>query len=508
MVGYSQPGRCIGILNAVYSQLLFKQINTIRLPKMKTSIALLLTICISLGVLGAEKGYKITVKLTGSNDSTLLLAHYFGSKQYLDDTAYRNKQGVFIFEGTEKLKDGMYIIAGESKSKYFDFFLTGSQQMEFSCDPVNVVNTMQVKGSDDNKAFYAYIKYLGNKQTEIEPLNNWMRANQNRLDSTDIVKARIESIDKEAKAYIKNFYTSNPDFLSANFVKASNEPEYLQYITGPDGKIDSTQMYPAYKAHFFDNFNFSDARLIYTPVFAQKIDFYFDKLVVPVLDSLQKDIDRVMTLSSASKDMETYMAWFLSLKYESSQVMGHDALFVYIVRKYLEPGKVGWQYPEVKPNILKRINALEPLLLGKPAPNLILLDTTNTAHSLLATKARYTLLFFWESNCGHCQQEMPKVLKLYDELHTKYGFEVFGVSTDTSLVKWKAYINKNHMPWINVNGHLSLSGNYHTLYDIRSTPVMYLLDENKKILTKFLLIEDIGNVIRKREEALEKEKTP
>jgi hypothetical protein len=36
---------------------------------------------------------------------------------------------------------------------------------------------------------------------------------------------------------------------------------------------------------------------------------------------------------------------------------------------------------------------------------------------------------------------------------------------------------------------------------------MYLLDEDKKILTKFLLTDDITNVILKREEALEKEKT-
>jgi len=62
------------------------------------------------------------------------------------------------------------------------------------------------------------------------------------------------------------------------------------------------------------------------------------------------------------------------------------------------------------------------------------------------------------------------------------------------------------MKWINVNGHMSLSGNYHTLYDIRSTPVMYLLDEDKKILTKFLLTDDISNVILKREDALEQKK--
>jgi peroxiredoxin len=473
---------------------------------MKNTIALLFTLCIASTLLAAEKGHKITVKLTGLADTAILLAHYYGDKQYLDDTAYRNKQGFYIFEGAEKLKAGMYIIAGTNKSKYFDFFLTGIQQIEFTCDPVNVVNTMQVKGSDDNKAFYTYIKYLGSKQTEIEPLNKWMKANPNRKDSADIVKSRIEAIDKEAKAYIKNFYTSNPGFLSANFVKANNEPEYLQYITSPDGKVDSTLLYPTYKAHYFDNFTFTDPRLIYTPVFAQKIDFYLDKLVVPTRDSLEKDIDRVMILASVNKEMETYMAWFLSLKYETSQVMGHDALFVYIVRKYLETGKVDYLYPEVKENILKRINALEPLLLDKVAPELILVDTNNVAHSLLATKAKYTLLFFWESTCGHCQAEMPKVLKFYEDFHTKYNLEIYGVSTDTSFVKWKAYIKKNNMSWINVNGHLSVSGNYHTLYDIRSTPIMYLLDEDKKILTKFLLTEDISNVIIKREEALEKSK--
>lgn len=473
---------------------------------MKKTIALLFALYITVGLLAAEKGYKITVKLTESTDTALLLAHYYGNKQYLDDTAYRNKQGFFIFEGTETLKDGMYIIAGTSKSKYFDFFLTGTHQIEFTCNPVNVVNTMQVKGSEDNKAFYTYIKYLGNLQKKIEPLNNWMKSNPNRSDSVAIVKSQIEAIDADAKAYIKNFYTSNPEFLSANFVKANNEPDYLQYITATDGKVDSTLLYPTYKAHFFDNFTFTDPRLIYTPVFSQKIDFYLDKLVVPVRDSLERDIDRVMSLASVNKEVQTYMAWFLSLKYETSQVMGHDALFVYVVRKYLETGKVEWLYPEVKDNILKRINTLEPLLLDKVAPNLILLDTSNAVHSLLATKARYTLVFFWESTCGHCNAEMPKVLKFYEDFHKRYNLEIYGISTDTSMVKWKAYIKKNNMPWINVNGHLSVSGNYHTLYDIRSTPIMYLLDENKKIMTKFLLIEDITNVILKREEALEKSK--
>ena len=67
------------------------------------------------------------------------------------------------------------------------------------------------------------------------------------------------------------------------------------------------------------------------------------------------------------------------------------------------------------------------------------------------------------------------------------------------------------MKWINVNGHLSISGNYHTLYDIHSTPVMYLLDEEKRILTKFILTDEISKVITRREESLrvrDKNKAP
>ncbi len=184
--------------------------------------------------------------------------------------------------------------------------------------------------------------------------------------------------------------------------------------------------------------------------------------------------------------------------------MGHDALFVYIVKNYLEPGKIGWYYPEVKDRVIKRANTLEPLLLGKQAPELILLDTLNVPHSLNNVKARYTLLFFWESTCGHCKQEMPNVLKFYEEFHNKYDVEIYGVSGDTSMVKWKEYIRKNNMQWINVNGYLSLKGNYHDLYDIHSTPIMYLLDENKKILAKFLLSEQMGDLILKREETLHK----
>ena len=56
-----------------------------------------------------KEGYKITGTVNGLKDSTVMLAYYFGGKQYATDTA-NVVNGKFIFEGDKKLKGGMYLV--------------------------------------------------------------------------------------------------------------------------------------------------------------------------------------------------------------------------------------------------------------------------------------------------------------------------------------------------------------------------------------------------------------
>jgi peroxiredoxin len=446
------------------------------------------------------KGYKITVRLSNSKDTVLLLAHYYSDKQYLDDTAYVDKQGLFQFKGDSLLHEGMYIVAGQSKTRYFDFFATGGQQIGFECDPNNVTTTMKVKGSEENSLFYEYIRFLAGKQKEIEPYTSELKKHSANADSVKLIRNQIAPIDKAVKDYMEGIFTKYPSLLAFKFIKANNEIDLTPFIIGNNGKTDSTLMYPMYKKHFFDNLDFKDPRLIWTPVWASKVNLYFDKVCNPNPDSMKREIDHFFQMTSDNPQTQKFAAWFLSLKFESSQILGYDALFVYIVRNYLENNRIEWQYPSVKKNVIDRVSVLEPLLLSKPAPNMIMLDTNNLARSLQNIKTKYTLVFFWESTCGHCQHEMPNVVKFYNEFHKKYNLEIYGVSSDTSLTKWKDFIRKNNMTWINVNGNLTVTQDFHKLYDIHSTPVMYLLDENKKILAKLLLSDGMGDFIKRTEE--------
>jgi peroxiredoxin len=457
--------------------------------------SIVLLLLVSNMLFGAPKGYRFIVHIKGSVDSVIYLAHYYGNKQYLDDTARLDKNEKYVFEGKEKLSSGMYVVAGQKKNKYFDFFVTGDQQVEFECNPANISGSMRIKNSDENKLFFEYIAFLAEKQKEVQPLQAIIKKASLSKDSLVLIRKQIEAINVEVKGYITKLINEHSGFLAIAFIKANTEPELKPYLVNSEGKADSSRLFQIYRQHFFDNIDFADERLVYTPVLTEKIDLYLDKLILQHTDSIKIACDYIINRGSANKEVFKFLVWHLTVRYESSEIMGFDAIFVYIVEKYYETGIADWLYPTVKDNIVKRANTLKPLLIGQPAPDMIMMDTSNQPVALAGVKARYTLIFFWESNCGHCKTEMPKAIKLYKEIREKYDLQVFAVSSDTSLKAWKKYIHVNKPGWIDVNGNLSFTKNFHDLYDVHSTPVMYLLDENKKILTKRILTDQIGEFI-------------
>lgn len=449
--------------------------------------------------LSNSQGYSIKVSLSNVEDTVIYLAHYYGDKQYIDDTAFVTKKSHFEFKGKESLKQGMYFVANQKNVKYFDFFVESNQKIEFSCDPYEVTKTMVVKGSKENTLFYDYVKYIADNQEYITKINNILQNTELPQDSVDKLKQLRKNIDNTVKNYIKKITTENPKMLSSMFIKSNIEPDIEALSIEKYGKVDSSQLYFLYKEHYFDNIPLNDERFVYTPILTQKIDSYFDKMIYQIADTICHEMDNIFKKPNISDETKKYLAWHFLVKYETSKIMGFDAVFVYLVRNYLENKKIAWLYPEVETNVVNRVNEIEPLLIGKTAPNLILLDFNNKPHSLYQLKNKYTILFFWESTCGHCSMEVPKLMEFYNNNRLKYNLEVYGVSSDTSMVEMKKYIDKNKMPWQNVNGHYSLHGNYRELYNIRSTPVMFLLDENKKILTKLILTEGIIKYIENRE---------
>ena len=126
---------------------------------------------------------------------------------------------------------------------------------------------------------------------------------------------------------------------------------------------------------------------------------------------------------------------------------------------------------------------------------MILQDTAGKWKSLYDVKAKYTLLFFWDPDCGHCQKTVPKLLEFYNRTKSKYDIEVFGANTAVEEEKWKKFIRDKDLKWPNV-ADLKTQNNFRHEYDVSSTPQLFLLDKDKKIIAKKLDVETLEQFLK------------
>lgn len=88
----------------------------------------------------------------------------------------------------------------------------------------------------------------------------------------------------------------------------------------------------------------------------------------------------------------------------------------------------------------KEIDALEAVMPGKPAPDLINKNPEGKEIKLSDLKGKVVLVDFWATWCGPCVASLPHIQELYNKYHDK-GFEVFCVAdNDSSEDEWKNFI--------------------------------------------------------------------
>lgn len=452
---------------------------------------LILTACVFSGT--AQNKYEIRVKVDGLKDTIANMAYYYGKSQYYKDTAQVNSKGEMIFSKVDTLEEGMYsILVG--RTKVFDF-LIDEQKLSFETTKDHPINDMKAKGGAENQIFFEYLKFLNVRQKSASELKQIQKENDKESEEYKEAEAELEKLNSEVKEFKAEFFKSIDGSFTHSFLKALESPEIPEVPKLENGAEDSMFAYKYYRDHFFDGFNFTDERLVRTAAFHEKIVFYMDRLRSQDPDSLIVGADFLLNKTEGGPENFKYTLNYLTSKYERSKNMGMDAVFVHLAKNYYMKGKAPWMTAKQLEKLSERANALDPLLIGKKAPNIIVKDIAQEKFiSLYDVKSKYTVVYIWSANCGHCKEATPKLKKLYDKMKDQ-GVEVFGVGSEFDNEDWKKFIIKHDINFINGSDGGKFKSDFRDTYDVYSTPQTYLLDENKVILSKKMDIDSLEKIL-------------
>lgn len=130
--------------------------------------------------------------------------------------------------------------------------------------------------------------------------------------------------------------------------------------------------------------------------------------------------------------------------------------------------------------------------LDKPVTDLELRTANNKKMSIYGVKARYTVLYFYNTDCQLCNAVSEALDKL-QEIYPVSDVQIVGIYTGTDN-GWKKYIKDHHVSWINLWDKKRTSGMFDK-YDLLDVPAIYLLDENKITLAKDINPDVLGALL-------------
>jgi len=443
-----------------------------------------------------KNGYEISVSISGLKDSTIYLAYHLGDKQYVMDTTALDSKGNAVFSGKEILPQGIYMIVLPGK-RYFEILMTENQNFSLFCLYPDFFNTLKFSRSDVNSSFVEYQKTWVNLQQQASAIGKRIQNNKGNSDSLKLLTPLQRLHESAMKTYLGTVIEKNSTNFLSVLVKSMLPLEVPEFNL-PDGihNPDSVKWLLRYnynKDHFFDNVDLTDERLLRTPIIQARLDAFFKNVVIQSPDSINREIDKLIRKCQGNQKVFQFISIYLFNHFRESEIMGHDAVMVKIADDIYLSGKADWVTKEFRDDLRKQVDLLRNNLIGMTAQNLIMDSYKGTFVSLDDIEKEFTIIYFWEPNCGHCKEATPKLKAYYDKVRND-GVEVFTVCTTKDKQAWAKYIEDNALTWIN-GWDPDRASHFDFLYNVQTTPLIYILDRNKKIIAKKLAVEDVPSFI-------------
>ncbi len=435
-------------------------------------------------VLGGPADFSLKIK--GATPSKAYLIGTHGEQRFTLDSTMVDASGTMRFKNPEGYPQGLYAILFGGNN-VVQAMLSEDQKFSMEATLMQEKQTMKVDGSIDNQLYYEAARFELDIRPKFNAVANKLKGLQQGTPAYQQAKAEQDQLVQLRRTTLQNVFKKHPNTLYVAFKKAGQNP-----IARPE--LSDAERVWLYRKEFWNDVDFSDPRLIRTPVIFNKLKRYMTELTPQNPDSVTQSAIYITDLVEPYPDYFKLVANWIPLHYDplKSTLMDPHMVYVNMIERYFTPEKAFWSGKTEVFGLQQRAGEMSASLLGKIGPDVVSTDNFGKTKSIYEKKAEYVIVYMYNPTCEHCLEQTPKMVQFYNENKNK-GFDVFAIALDTNDKEWKDYIKKNNMTFTNVYDptNKSIYGKYY----VDNTPELYVLNKDRKIIGKNLKVNQIMTVV-------------
>lgn len=430
----------------------------------------------------AIQAQNISVKIKGlENWRASLVSIELGKSEFIESVV-SGSDAYFKIPGA-KLHTGFYRLIF-NKNLRLNFIYDGKDVL-IESDKNHLLNSLKVKKSNVNRIYYKYLKLTSEYESGKKKLQKASLKFPEDDERIKELKEKFAVTSGKYWSFINKFSKPEDDSFIARYIRSAAVPKMKAGMA-----IKDKRKY--LKEHFWDNVDFNSAVLLNSDIYTKKTVQYLNYFTSSKLnkDLQEKEYENAASiiLNKAKVNQRIYkrMTEYLIKGFGK---MGLRNVIDYIVDNFVIKDDLCLD-SKIENFIQMRINQSTKFKKNVKVPNIKLNDFTGKTVELYSINADKILILFYASTCPHCRKLLPKLFKLYSS--NKFGkFEIYGISLDTGFNTWQNYIKKNKFNWINVSDLKGWKSKVSKDFFIYSTPTMFLVDKNFKIIDRPNNIEDL-----------------
>ncbi len=419
----------------------------------------------------SAQDFKVDGTIKNYHAAQVFLSSVYGDKLEIMDSTLTDRNGHFQFEIKEETPNGMYRLFFANNKKIDLLF--NYENIAFECNVSDPVNSLVVKTSTENAVYYSYLLRRNYDQYRLELLQPVLMYYPKTDPFFESISSEFNKIQKGLSEFTRDLLYNNKNTYAAALIEMEQKPLLL-----PQLNPQQQQLY--LKEHYFDAVKFNNEDLLRSNAITTSVLSYLSLYQNQNLSKAQLEeafmqaVDVILSKTKENIEIHNFVIEYLINGFES---YGFNSVITHMAEWLSNPDNC--ELPESS-SLQDRLNTIKKLAPGNQSPKITGFDLSGEKIDLNEIQSKYTLVVFWASWCPHCTEMLPEFHDYY--LEVKDQLEVLSVSIDTSQLELSNFLNTFNPQWKTMADFKGWDGKAALDFGVHSTPTMFLLDEQKKII--------------------------